>query len=53
MPDAVVALEPLGDRVRIHGRFLTADADAGVAAGLTVGDAFSFGIPRGQSAYPL
>ncbi len=53
MPDAVVALEPLGDRVRIHGRMQTAECEAGLAAGLTVGDAFSFGIPRGQSAYPL
>ena len=53
MPDAVVALEPLGDRVRVHGRTLTAECDASLAAGLTVGDAFSFGIPRSQSAYPL
>ena len=53
MPDAVVAVEPLGDRVRIHGHLLTAECDAGLAARLTVGDAFGFGIPRGQSAYPL
>ena len=53
MPDAVVALEPLGDRVRVHGRVLTADADPDLAARLTVGDALSFGIPRGQHAYPL
>lgn len=51
--DAVVAVEPLGDRVRVHGRMLTAECDAGMAANLTVGDAVSFGIPRGLGAYPL
>lgn len=53
VPDAVVALEPLGDRVRIHGNTLTADAEAGLAAELTVGERAGFGIPRGERAYPL
>ena len=53
MDDAVVAVEPRGDEVRVHGRDAAADVDAAVAAVLRVGDVVGFGVEPGAPAYAL
>lgn len=53
MDDAVVAVEPRGDEVRVHGRDAAADVDAAVAAVLGVGDVVGFGVEPGAPAYAL
>ncbi|WP_062466719.1 sulfate/molybdate ABC transporter ATP-binding protein [Demequina maris] len=53
VPDAVAALEPRGDEVRVVGATVAADVDATVAARLDAGAAVWFGVPRGLPAYAL
>ncbi|MDN4476527.1 ATP-binding cassette domain-containing protein [Demequina sp. SYSU T00192] len=53
VPDAVRALEPRGDEVRVVGAAVAADVDAAVAASLDAGAVVWFGVPRGHLAYAL
>lgn len=49
--DAVVAIEPRGDQVRVTGAVAAADVDVALGGALRVGAPVRFGIPHGAPAY--
>ncbi|WP_144016029.1 ABC transporter ATP-binding protein [Demequina sp. NBRC 110052] len=51
--DTVVALEPRGDEVRVHGSAAAADVDPAEASRIIVGERVLFGVPTGLPAYAI
>lgn len=51
--EAVTAIEPRGDYVRVYGQSVAADIDVTEAATIALGQHVTFGLPAGLEAYAL